>query len=133
MKIKRFEELECWKETRKLTRVIYGYTNRSGFSKDFRLSGQITGALISIMNNICEGFDAGSDKEFARFLSYSRRSCSEVQNCLYIAMDQSYVDIREFEQAYADGERIRKMVDGLIRYLKKGQPVSQSARRQVNG
>ncbi len=133
MKIKRFEDLECWQETRKLTRVIYGYTNRSGFSKDFRLSGQITGALITIMNNICEGFDARSDREFARFLSYSRRSCSEVQNCLYIATDQSYIDSKEFEKAYADCERIRKMVDGLIRYLKQSQPVDRSASRPVNG
>ena len=111
--------MECWKEARELTRGIYGYTNRSGFSKDFRLSGQITGALISIMNNICEGFDAGSDREFIRFLSYSRRSCSEVQNCLYVALDQSYVNIQEFEQAYARCEKIRKMIDGLIRYLRK--------------
>jgi four helix bundle protein len=120
MKIKRFEDLECWKEARKLSRVIYGYTTTSQFSKDFRLSGQITGALISIMNNICEGFDAGSNNEFMRFLWYSRRSCSEVQNCLYIALDQSYIDIREFEQTYAHCEKVRKIIDGLIRYLKKG-------------
>jgi len=102
-----------------LTKVIYGYTNRSEFSKDFRLSGQITGASISIMNNICEGFDAGSNKEFMRFLLYSRRSCSEVQNCLYIALDQSYIDIQEFEQTYAHCEKVRKIIDGLIRYLRK--------------
>jgi four helix bundle protein len=29
-----------------------------------RLSGQTTGASISVMNNICEGFDAGSTNEF---------------------------------------------------------------------
>ena len=120
MKIKRFEDLDCWKEARRLTKVIYGYTNRSEFSKDFRLSGQITGALISIMNNICEGFDAGSNKEFVRFLLYSRRSCSEVQNCLYIALDQSYIDIQEFEQSYMHCEKVRKIIDGLIRYLRKG-------------
>ncbi len=39
MKIKSFEDLECWKEARALTRTIYDYTKRSDFSKDFRLSG----------------------------------------------------------------------------------------------
>ena len=86
MRIRRFEDLECWQEARALTRTVYGYTKRADFSKDFRLSGQITGAAISIMNNISEGFDAKSANDFVRFLTYSRRSCSEVQNCLYIAL-----------------------------------------------
>jgi four helix bundle protein len=124
MKIKRFEELECWQEARKLTRTIYEYTKRSSFSKDFRLSSQITGACISIMNNISEGFDSRSNREFIRFLSYARRSSSEVQNCLYIALDQEYIIEEEFEQSYEQCEKIRKMIDGLIRYLSgsTGQP-----------
>jgi four helix bundle protein len=85
MKITRFEDLECWQEARALTKTAYDYTKRSAFSKDYRLLGQMTGAAISIMNNICEGFDSKSNKEFIRFLTYSRRSCSEVQNCLYVA------------------------------------------------
>ena len=118
MKIKRFEDLECWQEARDLTRTVYAYTNRPEFSKDFRLSGQISGASISIMNNICEGFDSRSNKEFIRFLTYSRRSCSEVQNCMYIALDQKYVNEGEFQDTYRQCEKVRKIVDGLIRYLK---------------
>ena len=118
MKINRFEDLECWQAARSLTKSIYSYARRAGFSKDYRLSGQITGAASSIMNNICEGFDARSDKEFIRFLFYSRRSCSEVQNCLYIASDQEYISNGEFQQTYGDCAKIRKIIDGLIRYLK---------------
>jgi four helix bundle protein len=120
MKINRFEELECWQETRALTKNAYDYTKRTGFSKDFRLSGQITGAAISIMNNICEGFDSRSNNEFIRFLTYSRRSCSEVQNCLYIALDQKYISTKEFQSTYDHCAKI-KIIDGLIRYLKNHQ------------
>jgi four helix bundle protein len=119
MQIKRFEDLECWQEARVLTKAIYNYTTRASFSKDFRLSGQITGASVSIMNNISEGFDAGFNKEFIRFLTYSRRSCSEVQNCLYIASDQKYINEMEFQASYQHCEKVRKIIDGLIRYLKK--------------
>ena len=118
MTIKRFEDMKCWQKARELTRVIYDYVKRDRFSKDFRLSGQITGAAISIMNNISEGFDSGSNKEFARFLSYSRRSCSEVQNCLYIALDQEYIVEENFQKTYLDCEETRKTIDGMIRYLK---------------
>ena len=119
MKIKRFEELECWKEARELTKNIYTYIKRTDFGKDFRLSGQILGASISIMNNISEGFDSRSNNEFVRFLAYSRRSCSEVQNCLYIALDQQYILKKEFTNTYKHCEKVRKIIDGLIRYLKK--------------
>jgi four helix bundle protein len=121
MRIKRFEDLECWQKSRELTKIIYNYASRPDFSKDFRLSGQITGAAISIMNNISEGFDSGSKFEFVRFLKYSRRSCSETQNCLYIALDQNYISTVEFDTGYADCERVRKIVDGLIRYLRTSQ------------
>ena len=117
-KIKRFEDFECWQESRDLTRSIYDYIKRSEFSKDFRLTGQISGAAISIMNNICEGFDSKSNKEFIRFLTYSRRSCSEVQNCLYIALDQEYISDEEFYFSYKHCAKVRKIIDGLIRYLK---------------
>jgi four helix bundle protein len=119
MKIRRFEELECWREARELNRLIYGFARRSEFSRDFRLSGQTTGESISVMNNICEGFDAGSSNEFIRFLFYSRRSCSELQNCLYIASDLQYIEYGEFQRAYQHCEKVRQIIDGLIRYLKK--------------
>jgi four helix bundle protein len=118
MKISRFEDLECWKEARTLTQKICSFTKQPGFSKDYRLAGQITGAAISIMNNICEGFDAQSNNEFVRFLGYSRRSCSEVQNCLYVALDQSYIAADEFRSAYDHCVKVRKIIDGLIRYLR---------------
>lgn len=118
MLIKRFEDLDCWNESRKLTNSIYSLANKK-FPKDYRLRDQITGASISIMNNISEGFDSRSSQEFIRFLGYARRSASEVQNCLYIALDQSYIDQSEFEALYSLAEKNRKIIDGLIRYLRK--------------
>ena len=73
------------------------------------------------MNNISEGFDSKSNSEFVRFLTYSRRSCSELQNCLYIAIDQEYINKDEFQNSYKHCEKVRKMIDGLIKYLKKNQ------------
>lgn len=70
------------------------------------------------MNNICEGFDSRSNNEFIRFLTYSRRSCSEVQNCLYVALDQNYITTDEFKTDYNHCKRIRQIIDGLIRHLK---------------
>jgi four helix bundle protein len=119
MKIKKFEDLECWQESRSLTKKIYKHTKKPLFSKDLRLSNQTTGVAVSIMSNICEGFDSLSNREFVRFLRYSRRSCSEVQNCLYVALDQTYINEEEFEDSYQHCRKVRRMIDGLIPYLKQ--------------
>ena len=117
MLIKNFEGLKCWQSARNLTNTIYKIAKQN-FSRDYRLTDQITGASISIMNNISEGFDSDSNPEFIRFLKYSRRSASEVQNCLYIALDQSYIYQEIFNKLYLLCEEIRKTIDGLIKYLK---------------
>ena len=93
MKITRFEGLECWQQARILVNMMYCAIKASrSFQKDFRLVGQITGAANSVMNNIAEGWASQSNAEFIRFLTYSRRSCAETQNCFYIALDQKYID-----------------------------------------
>ncbi|MGZ9164627.1 MAG: four helix bundle protein [Anaerolineales bacterium] len=69
--------------------LIYDLNEHPKFAKDFRLSGQIQDATGSIMHNIAEGFDSGTNPEFIRFLKISRRSASEVQSELYLALDRS--------------------------------------------
>ncbi|MBL7197439.1 MAG: four helix bundle protein [Candidatus Omnitrophica bacterium] len=119
MKIKRFENLECWQEARMLINMLYDIVKKVNFYKDYRLRDQMIGAGISIMNNICEGFDSQSNIEFVRFLRYSRRSISEVQNCLYISLDQNYISQNTLTRIYEQASKVRQIVDGLIRYLRK--------------
>ena len=70
------------------------------------------------MNNIAEGWASQSNPEFIRFLTYSRRSCAEVQNCGYIAIDQNYIEKEQFEEIYAQALKTMQIVDGLLRYLR---------------
>ena len=70
------------------------------------------------MNNIVEGWASQSNNEFIRFLTYSRRSAAEVQNCLYIAKDQGYVADNLFAQLYQQALETIKIIDGLLRYLR---------------
>lgn len=114
MKLRRFEDLEAWQQSRKLTRMIY----EINFGRDYRLRDQITAAAVSVMNNIAEGFDSQSNLEFMRFLRYSRRSCSEVQNCLYVSLDQGFISQEHFENLYSQAERSRCIIDGLLRYFR---------------
>ena len=117
--IKRFEDLECWQEARKLVNMIYATIKASPeFQKDFRLISQFTAAGVSVMNNIVEGWASQSNAEFIRFLKYSRRSGAEVQNCSYVARDQGYISKKTFQAIYDQALKTIKIVDGLLRYLR---------------
>ncbi len=78
MKINRFENIESWKRSRGLVNLVYKSTNEYPFNKDFGLRDQIQRASVSIMSNIAEGFDSGTNKSFINFLNYTYRSASEV-------------------------------------------------------
>ncbi len=91
MKIRRFEDIEAWQLARELTRKVYSLTKKSRLEKDYGLKRQIQDAAGSSMHNIAEGFDSESNAEFIRFLRYAKRSCTEVQSELYIALDEEYI------------------------------------------
>lgn len=118
MNYKRFEELPCWKKARELSQAIFTAINQGNFRKDFSLRDQMWRAVGSVMDNIAEGFDDGSTREFIRFLGYSQRSCSEVQSQLYRALDSKYIDQSQFEKLYTLTSECRKQIKGFRKYLR---------------
>ena len=121
-KIERFEDLQSWQKARQLANFIYDLTEHPKFSKDFRLSGQIQDAAGSVMHNIAEGFDSGTNPEFIRFLKISRRSASEVQSELYLALDRKYINQDELSTAYNFATETKRLINGMIGYLRKSKP-----------
>ena len=119
MKIERFEDIEAWQLARELTRKVYRLTKKPGFAKDYGLKRQIQDAAGSSMHNIAEGFDSETNVEFIRFLRYAKRSCTEVQSELYVALDEGYISPNEFQDVYEQARRTRAAVRGFINYLKK--------------
>ena len=100
MRIERLEDIEAWQLARELTRMVYELTKKPKFARDFGLKGQIQNAAGSSMHNIVEGFDSKTQPEFVRFLRYAKRSCTELQSELYVALDQLYITNSEFKDVY---------------------------------
>ena len=119
MKIERFEDIEAWQLARELARKVYRLTKKPGFAKDYGLKRQIQDAAGSSMHNIAEGFDSETNAEFIRFLRYAKRSCTEVQSELYVALDEEYISTNEFQDLYEQAGRTRAAIRGFINYLKK--------------
>lgn len=115
---KKFEEIECWKRARELTRRIYKISNKAAFARDFGLKDQIRRAAVSVMSNIAEGCDRGGTGEFVQFLAIAKGSAAEVRCQLYVAADQGYIDECEFDELSGLATEAGSMVGGLIKYLR---------------
>ncbi|MEA3348984.1 MAG: four helix bundle protein [Chloroflexota bacterium] len=118
-KIERFEDLQSWQKARSLANLVYDLTSKGPFAKDFELRNQIRRAAGSAMHNIAEGFDAGSNPEFIRFLKMARRSASEVQSQLHFALDRQYIKASEHKKAYDLATEVKRLINGMIGYLRK--------------
>ncbi|MFP4642341.1 MAG: four helix bundle protein [Chloroflexota bacterium] len=117
-KIERFEDIEAWKAAREVARRAYDISRSGEFARDFALRDQVQRAAVSIMANIAEGFDSGSNREFLKFLNYALRSATELQSHLYVALDQGYLNEEEFETLFAVVDKCKSLISGFSRYLR---------------
>ena len=79
--------------------------------------------------NIAEGFVRRSNREFVQFLFVAMSSAAEVQNHLYVAMDQKYLSQEEFAVIYSQADKTARIISGLITYLKTNQSSWTSTRK----
>jgi four helix bundle protein len=114
MVIKRFEEIIAWQRAQDLAVNIYTVFFNI---QDKSFKNQICRAVISISNNIAEGFDRSSKADFTRFLYISISSCSEVKSMLYLANRLNYISEIEKNDMLSKADEISKIIRGLIKSL----------------
>jgi four helix bundle protein len=93
-------------------------TSNHDFKKDFGLKDQIQRASVSVMSNIAEGYERDNNREFVKFLLYSKGSIGEVRSLLYVAFDLSYISANEFERGSATSITIAVQLANFIKYLR---------------
>jgi len=70
------------------------------------------------MSNIAEGFESQSKLEFIKFLYYAKRSVAKVRSQLYEALDQNYIEEKEFNEVYNQVVYVSNLISKFITYLK---------------
>lgn len=103
------ENLFIWNEARVVVNCVYKMMKRCN---DYGFKDQIQRAAVSIMNNIAEGAESGSDAKFVYFLNISRGSCSEVRSMLYLCEDFNYCSKEERIELQ---NRIKQISAGIVK------------------
>lgn len=114
MKIQKFEEIIAWQKAREFNILVYKIFSNC---KDFSFKNQIERASVSIMNNIAEGFERQTNKEFKNFLYISKGSCGEVRSMLSLASDLNYINKNDFDKLYESSMEISRILSGFIKNL----------------
>ena len=115
MKIQKFEEIIAWQKAQELAVRIY---RKFSELEDKTFKSQICRAAISISNNIAEGFDRKSDKEFSYFLYIGLGSNSEVKSMVYLANKLGYIQQDDQEELLGFSSEVAKVIRGLIKSIK---------------
>ena len=115
--MKDHKDLEVWKRGMGLVVTVYKFTGSFPREELYGLTSQIRRCVVSIPSNISEGAARNSDKEFIKFLYISLGSSSELETQIMIAEKLGY--LKETDILLKEIELIKKMLIGLINYLKK--------------
>lgn len=114
MMIEKFEDIIAWKKSKALSLAVYGELRTI---KDFSFRDQLQRAVISICNNIAEGFERKTNNELRYFLYIAKGSCGEVRSMLYLALELGYIQKSKFDELYNLSLEISKLLAGFIKKL----------------
>ena len=113
---RRFEELDIWQEARALNRIIWDEFKEC---REFAFRDQIRRAALSVMNNIAEGFERRTTKDFAHFLDLAKGSCGEVRSMGYAGEDIGVLSQETGSQLRAQSEALSQRIAAFSRHLRR--------------
>lgn len=126
--ISRFEDIEAWRSSLRLTRLIYRVTSQHQF-QDLPLRDQMRRAAVSVLSNIAEGFERDGNKEFRHFLSVAKGSTGELKAQLYVALYAGFLSQRQFDRLYELATDVARLIAGFMNYLASAEPRGLKFRR----
>jgi len=111
-----FEKLDVYNEARELNRAVFKEI-LSKEKTDPYLQDQLKRAQLSILLNISEGTGRMTKPDKRRFYVMARSSLNEVISILQVMLDLQILDKETYDDIYWRGEKISKMLLGMIRSM----------------
>ena len=114
---KSLEEYDVHKKGIVLTKLVFELLNNKSLEKEFGFKDQIKRAVVSITNNIAEGSEYNSNRQFTRYLKISKGSCAEVRNMLILSRELGFCNHEEIQKSYSLTIEISQNLSNFIKYL----------------
>lgn len=108
-----------WRNLDEMEKITQQVILRKIPKNQFSLVDQIDRACGSVVANFIEGYYSGYNKEYIKFLKYSKRSVAELQNWVRRAFYKSFIPQDDFESFDKLTMRTIYLLNRLINALKK--------------
>ena len=105
-----FKELEIYKRSKELLKLVYQITDKFPEREKYNVISQLRRSILSIPLNIAEGYGRKSKEDFKRFLKISLGSSNEVEALLDISKELKYITDKEYEKISKENDEIGKMI-----------------------
>jgi four helix bundle protein len=115
----KLEELPIFEKAQEFCVAVTATLQRSRLRRNSDRYKQIVDANDSILSNMDEGFEQGSDDGFAKYLYYSKGSVAEVMRRMRRACANGEVTATDVHALADLSEPLGKMFGGFIKYLKR--------------
>lgn len=117
--MKSFEDLEVYKKSFNFTVAIFQLTEKTVINKN--IIYQLERAALSIANNIAEGFELQSNKQFIKFLYIAKGSCGECSYLLAVANKLNQINNKVHTKFRNSAFEISKQLSNFIKYLNNSE------------
>ena len=114
---KSFEELDCWRKSRKVRNWVNEFLNTKIDKRDFDMNQNLRRAARSTTRNIAEGFGRFHFKENIQFCRISRGSLFEIKDDLIICLDEKKVTEIDIQEGLILVNGAIHSLNGYIKYL----------------
>jgi four helix bundle protein len=115
--MRNFRKYSVWEQSHKFTLLVYEITRTFPSEEKFGITSQLRRACTSIPTNFAEGCGKPSEKDFARFLSISYGSASEVDYLLLLSYELGFLNDEIYQKLNTEIISIRKQLYNLIQKL----------------
>ena len=113
-----FKKLKVWQKAHVMAMDVHRVAGQIRAAKHASLRSQMIRAAQSVPANIVEGSGQESRREFSRFLRIALNSTTELEYHLITARDLEAIRASDSLTLITQVTEVRKMLYGLIRYLK---------------
>lgn len=113
----RFRQFSVYQDALIFRKEIKFLTKKFPREEQYALTSQLWRALDSIILNIAEGADRGTDKDFAHFLNNAHTSLNEVVACLDLAFSDGYITQEELNSFLQKAELLANQLTAFRKSL----------------
>lgn len=125
MTIRSLEDLEAWKEARKLAQMIFKVLNLLPESEKYNLRKHLWECARNIPGNIAEGFGRYHYQESMQFFRIAIGSINEIKSDTYLCLDTGYWQKPLAEKITNQANKVIALTNGLISSTRRRQEATK--------